>query len=66
MERLLRSGLLAGVSSGSRSLTVIAAMATSRAFVLGPMAGYDALSSASCSDLSDEAPERWALWPANW
>ena len=66
MERLLRSGLLAGVSSGSRSLMVIAAIATSRAFVPGPMAGYDARSKGSCSDLSDGAPERLALWPANW
>ena len=62
----LRSGLLAGVSSGSRSLMVIAAIATSRAVVPGPMAGYDARSKGSCSDLSDEAPERLALWPANW
>ena len=52
----LRFGLSAGVSSGRRSLAVIAAMAISL------------ISSASCncSAVSDEAPNRWARWPANW
>ena len=51
----MRFGLSAGASSGRRSFAVIAAMAISRAIVLGPMADYGALSGANCncSEVSD-------------
>jgi len=45
----LRFGLSAGASSGRCRLAVIAAMAISRAIVLGPMADHGALSKASCN-----------------